>query len=452
MKLAEMKQRRADARKRLKTILDAITARGAEATSTEEELKAITEINDEIEKLDGDIAITERSLKNMGTETRSEDEGEGKTEGKTTLRVDVVQDNASPVFRTLGHQLIAIKEAQDPNSQVDQRSKAQNMLKEVAKRAPSGLAEMNDKDGGYLLESDKQAEIMKSNNDDSPTLADDCKVINLSSNSTMFEAWALNDASRADNYRLGGVMAYWMNEADTVSPSKPGLRKIEIPLQKIGAIGYATEELLEDASALSTVMLDGFRSAIRYEIGKAVYNGDGAKKLSGIMNCAALKTVAKRSGQAASTFIYGNALDMFSSMPASLLPGAKWYINAEVWPEIISMVIATGSSSGQTVFLPPNGVHDAPYGLLFGRPIVPIEACEALGTKGDVIFANMSAYALLKKGEARETQSTHVRFLYGETAFRVIQRIGGGPIPNSVLTPAKGTLTQSPFVTLAVRA
>ena len=464
MKLAEMKQRRADARKRAKSIMDAIAARGADASATDDESKALLGIHSEVEKLDRDIDLAEKMTALMGedeTETRSAKPGkeEPDTEGKETRskkepNVEVVVDKSKPVFRNLGENLQAIACMHTIGGDVDVKSRSHNMLKEVAKRSVSGLAAMNDTDGGFLIEADKQAEIMKSKNDDMPTLADDCRTIILSSNSNSFVANALNDNSRADGVRLGGVEAYWIGEGETPSATKPSLRQVEIFLNKIAAIGYATEELLADAAALSTVMRDGFRSAIRYQVGSAVFEGNGHKKLKGLMDAStkARLTIAKESGQAADTFVYKNALKMYTAMHPSLITGAKWYINAEVWPEIISMVVATGSSSGQTVFLPPNGVHDAPYGLLFGRPVVPIEACNALGEEGDVLFANMSAYAIVKKGDITEQESMHVRFLQGEMAFRCIQRIGGQPIPNDVWTPAKGTQKQAAFVTLAVRA
>lgn len=464
MKLAEMKQRRADARKRAKSIMDAIAARGADASATDDESKALLGIHSEVEKLDRDIDLAEKMTALMGedeTETRSAKPGkeEPDTEGKETRskkepNVEVVVDKSKPVFRNFGENLQAIACLHRVGGDVEAQTRAHNMLKEVAKRSPSGLAAMNDTDGGLLIEPDKQAEIEKSKNDDMPTLADDCRQIVLSSNANSFIVNALNDNSRADGVRLGGVEAYWIGETEVPSATKPGIRQIEIPLNKIGAIGYATEELLADAAALSIVMRDGFRSAIRYQEGMAVFEGNGHKKPKGVMDAStkARLVIAKESGQAADTFVYKNALKMYSAMHPSLMMGAKWYINAEVWPEIISMVIATGSSSGQTVFLPPNGVHDAPYGLLFGRPVVPIEACNALGDEGDVLFANMSAYAMIKKGDVNEQESMHVRFLQGEMAFRVTKRVGGMPIPNDVWTPAKGTQKQAAFVTLAVRA
>jgi hypothetical protein len=48
--------------------------------------------------------------------------------------------------------------------------------------------------------------------------------------------------------------------------------------------------------------------------------------------------------------------------------------------------------------------------------------------------------------------SMHVRFLYGEMAFRFTFRMDGQPLWDKPLTPYKGTMTTSTTIVLATRA
>jgi hypothetical protein len=48
--------------------------------------------------------------------------------------------------------------------------------------------------------------------------------------------------------------------------------------------------------------------------------------------------------------------------------------------------------------------------------------------------------------------SMHVAFDTDEMRFRVTYRVDGKPMWSVPLTPFKGTLTKSPFITLAQRA
>ena len=88
-----------------------------------------------------------------------------------------------------------------------------------------------------------------------------------------------------------------------------------------------------------------------------------------------------------------------------------------------------------------------------GRPIFEIEQCEALGTVGDIIFADFKEYLLIDKASGINTQtSIHIKFLTDETAFRFTYRCDGEPIWKSAVTPYKGSASRSPFIALETRS
>jgi HK97 family phage major capsid protein len=75
---------------------------------------------------------------------------------------------------------------------------------------------------------------------------------------------------------------------------------------------------------------------------------------------------------------------------------------------------------------------------LLTRPVVFSEHMKALGTKGDVLLADLSQYAIgLRQGLALE-RSGHAGFQTDETYFRAITRVDGQGTWKSAVTPKNG--------------
>ena len=164
------------------------------------------------------------------------------------------------------------------------------------------------------------------------------------------------------------------------------------------------------------------------------------------MNCFTPET-----GQAAATVVSENLIKMWARMWAPSRRNAVWLINQDVEPQLMQLSLPV-STGGQLVYMPPGGLSASPYGSIFGRPVLPVEYCQTLGTTGDVILADLSEYYAIEKGGVEAASSIHVRFVYDETVFRFVYRFDGQPSWASALTPFKGTNTLSPFVVLAARA
>jgi HK97 family phage major capsid protein len=103
------------------------------------------------------------------------------------------------------------------------------------------------------------------------------------------------------------------------------------------------------------------------------------------------------------------------------------------------------------VYIGPGGLSGSPYATLYGRPVIPVEYCQTLGTKGDIVLVDLSQYMVIDKGGLQSAQSMHVRFLNDEQTFRWTIRNDGQPIWNAPLTPFKGSNTLSPFICVETR-
>lgn len=183
----------------------------------------------------------------------------------------------------------------------------------------------------------------------------------------------------------------------------------------------------------------------------AIFEGQGTAKPQGFMHNGGKVAIAKETGQAAATILFENITKMWARCPARSMAVAEWWVNQDTMPQLMALhqVIGTG---GVPVYLPPGGLSQSPYGTLLGRPVIPIEYCETLGTEGDIVLADPTSYVMIDKGDIQYATSIHVAFLTDEQAFRFIYRVDGQPIDNKPITPFKGTASQSTFVSLATRA
>jgi HK97 family phage major capsid protein len=353
------------------------------------------------------------------------------------------KDHKGP-FKSFGEQLLAIVKSSARGATIDNRL--------IAVQNASGANESVPSEGGFLVQQDFSSEIIK-NIFETGQIAALCRRVGISQNSNSIKFNGIDESSRADGSRWGGVQAYWADEAATVTATKPKFRKMELTLSKLMALYYATDELLQDASAMDSILTQAFTDELRFKLDDAIFRGDGAGKPLGILKAGCLVTQAKENGQAADTVVFENVLNMWSRLLASSRANAVWLINQEIEPQLYGMYLAIGTG-GVPVYLPANGISGSQYATLFGRPVIPVEHASALGDVGDIVLADMSKYLLADKGGMNFASSMHVQFIYDEMTFRVTYRVDGQPLFDKAITPYKGTAsrTLSPFVALAERA
>jgi HK97 family phage major capsid protein len=342
-----------------------------------------------------------------------------------------------------GEFLFAVRKAAVPDGPVvDKRLLISN--------AASGASEGVLSDGGFLVEKETTNELLKDTYETS-VLAPMCKKYPISANKNGIKINMIDESSRADGSRQGGVLAYWEGEADALTASKPKFGQLELNLKKLTGLYYATDELLDDTVALQAAVTDFFSEEFSFKLDDAILRGTGVGMPLGIHNSPALITVSKTANQTADTISFNNVNDMWARCRARNRIRAAWFINQEIEPQLPKMVVSTGTYTGIAVYMPPTGIAGQMYGTLFGRPVIPIEQASAIGDVGDIMLADMGEYLLIDKGGIQGASSIHVRFLYDESVFRFIYRVDGKPKRNKPLTPYKGANTLSPFIVLEAR-
>lgn len=343
-------------------------------------------------------------------------------------------------FASHGEFYHAVMRAGTPGGVVDPR---------LSTRAASGLNESVASDGGFLVDTEMSNEILKNVWDQGMILPRVSKLT-LSGNKNAMSINGLDETSRVDGSRAGGIRAYWAAEAAEKTASKPKFRKIDLKLNKLIGLCYATDELLDDSQALAQTINQGFRDEFDFKITDAIINGTGAGQPLGILNSGCMVSVTKEVGQAADTIVYENVNKVWSRLIAKSRPNSIWLINQDCEPQLNMMAVAVGTG-GVPVYMPAGGASASPYSTLFGRPVVPVEQAATLGDTGDIMLCDFSQYKMIDKGGIQSDVSMHVRFIYDESVFRFVMRIDGQPVLSSAITPYKGTDTLSHFVKINAR-
>jgi HK97 family phage major capsid protein len=348
-----------------------------------------------------------------------------------------------PKFKSLGEQLIAVRNsAMGFGSRIDPR---------LIQAAASGTSEAVPSDGGFLVQTDFSEQLLQRTYADGQ-ISGRVTRYPISAQSNRLKINAIDEDSRVDGSRWGGVQAFWANEADAFTGAKPKFRQIELALNKLTGLCYATDELLQDAAALEAVIMDAFPKEFTFKVEDAIVNGTGAGQPLGIINSGAVLQIAKDSGDSGPTVSTNDVLNMWSRMFATSRMNCVWLINQDVEPKLYPLTLGSGTAVILLYTPPKTGNNQQNYGQMLGAPVIPVEHCATLGTPGDIILADLSQYIMSDKGAPQAASSIHVRFLNDETTFRFVYRVDGQPTWKKPLTPKNGSNTQSPFITLATRS
>ena len=359
-------------------------------------------------------------------------------------------------FRSLGHYAHDIFRGRHPGNpdpdSVNRLNEYRTLVDRVhaasvQRGTPSGMSESVDPDGGAVIPNEYSGRIWERARTQT-MLMDSIDMTPISGNTMVMPADA--ESSRVDGSRSGGILGYWEGEADQYQKSKPTFRKLELKLKKLTLMAFMTNELLEDSGgALDSYLMRKAAQELVFKTNNGLIRGTGSGIPLGALNAPCKVTQAAVGGQGAGTVVAKNIISMWARLYAPCRPNAAWYINQDVEPQLAQLALATGTYSGQLVYMPPTGLSDTVFGTLQGRPVIPIEQCSTVGTEGDIILADFTQFVGIKKASGmQQSVSIHLRFDYDETVFKFTLRLDAQPAWQAPLTPFQGSNTQSPIITL----
>lgn len=408
--------------------LEGITA-GAEGY-TQEQLTQIDELNAEFASLNTQLEAAEKVESMKAKATASTGRKTTPTATETTPRIQVGDNRATKFggFESAGSWLMAVKKA--------------GQTGELDKRFLNVAKESVGEDGGFLVPEEISSAILKKMGGDDSLMARTTAIQvggnNLTINVDEKQPWN------------GGVQAYWTAEGASITESKPQFKQASWRLQKLAALVKATDELLDDATALESYILAAAPSAFVHQVNKAILTGNGVGKPLGIINSPFTVTVGKESGQAADSILAPNIVKMYSRMFPQSRTSAAWYIN----PAVEEQLRLVKDENGNYIYLAPGSqMNQTPYATLLGRPVIPLMGgMPALGDVGDIIFADLSYYYMIRKAAGiKSATSIHLHFDKEITSFRFSLRLDGKCPFQAPVTTEYGNYQMSAFVQLEAR-
>lgn len=360
-------------------------------------------------------------------------------EVKAGYHIEVVEDEADKAarenpFKSVGEFFLSVKNAALDPMNTDKRL--------LPYKAPLGANESIPSQGGFLVPTQVTSGIFERMYRVGTLLSLIGNKDSLTGNSIRINA--VDETSRATGSRYGGIQGYWLDEAGSITATKPKFAALDFKLKKVAALAYATDEVLEDVNFMQGWLSRTVPEELRFLVEDAIYEGDGVGKPLGVTNSPALISLAR---------INANQVKFedINAMWARRWAGVNdyvWLINQDVNPQLDQMYLGDGS----TGIIPPRFVDYSADGTMRmkGRPVIEIEYASTLGTAADIMLFSPSQYQLVDKANGiQSAASIHVAFTTAEQAFRFLYRVDGAPLWKSALTPFKGSNTQSPFVTLS---
>lgn len=311
-------------------------------------------------------------------------------------------------------------------------------LREMTQKA---LSEGTGADGGYLVPEQYMPEIQRVQLEETVVRGSGARVLTMGSN--IMKIPALNMASNAAGSIFGGVSASWAGEASTATPSAPKFKQITLEAKKL--IGYveSSDELDNDSIvAMGGLLQDLFTQTIAFEEDQAFLTGNGINKPLGIVNAPATVAVSRTTASKVGT------VDLVAMLARFYRRGGTpvWVINQTVLPEIYKLK----DENSNYILLPAsNGsIAQALPTSIYGIPVIVSEKLPKLGTKGDVMLADMRYYLIGDRQRITVDESIHVKFQSDEKSWRFVTRVDGQPWLDAPITPRAGDDTISPFVVL----
>jgi HK97 family phage major capsid protein len=254
-----------------------------------------------------------------------------------------------------------------------------------------------------------------------------------------------DDSDHSNGQIYGGFSVDWMAEEGTGVPKTAKARLITLTAKKLLLMTQASNELIADGMTFEQLLFDAFKGAIGWGLDYAFLQGNGAGQPLGVLNDPALIVAPPDGNQMATTITTANILRMYARMHPACINNSIWVVNPTCIPQLMALSLGTSAAVVLILQSGPDGSF-----TMFGRPVLVSEKMSALGSQGDILFADLSQYTIGMRRELTIDKSAHVGFQQDTTFYRGIMRVDGQGRWNKPLKPKNGD-TLSWCVTLAPR-
>jgi len=217
---------------------------------------------------------------------------------------------------------------------------------------------------------------------------------------------------------FGGVsFAYATTEGAAKTETEPVFTSFSGVTKELNAYTAISNIMLSrSAIALESYLIGLFRNAFRMKLSSDIINGNGTTEIEGITNNA-LVTLVNRA--LANRISWADLTNMEYAITKGNRQGARFLLSDAAEGHLKGQL----DDTKRPLFTvdPSTGMRSG----LLGYSYMASEVGPALGTEGDVIFGNAQSYALGIEQDIAIDSSAHVRFIEGQTVYRVVAFVGG---------------------------
>lgn len=285
------------------------------------------------------------------------------------------------------------------------------------------LNEGVDTEGGFLVPEEFNAEVIR--------FATETAIVRpratIRPMGRDIATWPVLDQS---GDKFAGIELHWLEEGALKVESQPKFGKLTLKVKDlIGLIPVSDSLLADSAINLANFLVALFGEAIAYEEDKQFLTGNGMGKPLGIIEggCNDVKRVT------ANKIKYIDLKKMMTALPAWADAGAIWITTKAGLEELLNIKsgvyngTAIDETEGFPLLLPGFSLGAGVPPSMLGYPIVLTDKLPVVGTKGDILLANLKFYWIGDRGALAVASSIHDRFRYNETVFRFVKRVDGQP-------------------------
>ncbi|MBU1778001.1 MAG: phage major capsid protein [Gammaproteobacteria bacterium] len=267
----------------------------------------------------------------------------------------------------------------------------------------------------------------------------------------------MSDYDRSSGLVYGGCIAYWKGENAELTASAPKIEEIGVNLHALTILSYVSHQAMRFAPFdMGGYLLPKMASAITFKEEDAFINGTGAGMPMGILNAGAKISITAETGQSstANIIVAKNIDKMYAQLLVEKQASVAWmYSRPELYVWLVNLSRTVGTGGQLAMLYQPSNVVNGTQSALNGLPCIDLEHMPAAATTGDLTLVDWSQYLIADDRSGPEVaQSMHLKFDYGQNAYRIMKYVDGRMTKTTTKKRHKGSNYLAPVVVIATRS
>ncbi|HOD36805.1 MAG TPA: phage major capsid protein [Syntrophales bacterium] len=247
---------------------------------------------------------------------------------------------------------------------------------------------------------------------------------------TNFPLWNSFDRTTGE---VGNIEATWTAEATASTEVSPELTSVLLTPKKLIVYASASRELVQDGIDFGTQLGGALVQAIAGGLDKAILVGSGVGQPLGVIDSPSAVSIARATAGAIG---YADITAMLSRIWPPLLTNVVWICS----PGAFLQILRLKDDANGLIWPISGGNIQGDFAMsILGRPLIVSDRLSALGTKGDLVCADLSQYILAMRQEVTLESTNSARWSEDLISWRACLRADGVSIWKSAITPANGS-------------